>query len=45
METDEPMEQAEKEEAEKEEPETPAANPEYHMVTEANVEQSPTINA
>ena len=39
------MEQATKDEAEKEEPETPAANPEYVMVPEANVEQSPTINA
>ena len=44
-ETDENMEQAEKDEAEKEEPEPPAANPEYVMVPEANVEQSPTINA
>ena len=45
VETDENMEQAQKDEAEKEEPEPPAANPEYVMVPEANVEQSPTINA
>ncbi len=44
-ETDENMEQATKDEAEKEEPEPPAANPEYVMVPEANVEQSPTIIA
>ena len=44
-ETEETMEQAEKEEAEKGEPETPAADTEYHVVTEANVEQSLTLDA
>ena len=38
VETDETMEQAEKDEAEKEEPETPAANPEYVVVTGASTE-------
>ena len=36
--TDENMEQATKDEAEKEEPETPAANPDYLVVTGATTE-------